>query len=96
MSYADEADAGMVTPTFNPGEMLTLRLDGAADFVSAWAAIPVEQRMPSVAESLNKAGLLQQAAEIAGGFKERARSKKPEGEDASSRTESPRLDAGRE
>ena len=34
MSYADEADAGMVTPTFNPGEMLTLRLDGAADFAT--------------------------------------------------------------
>ncbi|RYG38914.1 MAG: hypothetical protein EON93_01050 [Burkholderiales bacterium] len=71
-------------------------VEGAANFETAWTAIPLDQRVPSVAEALNKASLLQQAAGIDGVFSDPARSKKPEGEGPSSRVERPDLDSGRE
>jgi hypothetical protein len=34
MTYADEADAQMLSPAVLPGELLTLRIDNAADFAA--------------------------------------------------------------
>ncbi|RYY29339.1 MAG: hypothetical protein EOP62_00420 [Sphingomonadales bacterium] len=69
-------------------------VEGVADFEAAWAAIPLDQRVPSVVAALDKAGVLQQAAEIA--LADPAYAKGPQDENSSDPAKPSELDPERE
>lgn len=69
-------------------------VEAAADFEAEWSAIPLDQRVPSVVAALDKAGVLQQAAEIV--LADPAYAKGPQKEDSSNPAQPSELGPERE